>query len=241
MLSTQYPNAIVDLGGPGIDIHKRIPAVDLLKPDYSLYPDNEYSLGFTTRGCIRNCPFCIVPRAEGKFRIVQHPREFHDPSKKSIVFLDNNILADKDWFFTVAGWCIENKLKVDFNQGLDIRLLDRECADMLSKLKPLGTWKFALDNINYRDAAEHGIQLMKDAGIRVRSLVNFYVYVDNDEEYDNAVERCRFLKGLNVGAYAMLNLNSEHSQRMKHLKRWTSRKALYWSFDIADYDRQTRK
>lgn len=136
-IAKEYPNAIVDIGGSGYDLDTRLPAGwDLLEPDYEIYPACDYDLGFTTRGCNRACYFCIVPRKEGNFHIVQHPKDFHSPNHKCVVLMDNNILFDKDWFFDITDWMIENKLKVDFNQGLDIRLIDDEVAQRLHELKP---------------------------------------------------------------------------------------------------------
>ncbi len=156
-----YPNASLDIGGTGIDTHSHLPEeVDSMMPDYSIYPDCDYDVGFTTRGCIRNCPFCFVPRKEGKFRIHQHPKDFHDPSHKWVKLLDNNILADKDWFFVVTDWIMANNLGVEFNQGLDIRLLDREIADRIRQLHIVHTLHFAFDHINYRDDVEKGIELL---------------------------------------------------------------------------------
>jgi len=141
-----YPNAKIDVGGGGVDLHKTLPReVDLMMPDYRLYPKCDYDLGFTTRGCDRNCYFCIVPKKEGRFHINQHPREFHDPKHKKIVLMDNNILLDKDWFYEVTGWIIEHQMKVDFNQGLDIRLMDRDIAKRIKELKPIDAWHFAFD------------------------------------------------------------------------------------------------
>ena len=75
-----YPDAEIDIGGPGYDLNSSLPIPegggDRIFPDYSLY-DMDYDLGFTSRGCIRNCYFCVVPKKEGRFRPVQHPREFH--------------------------------------------------------------------------------------------------------------------------------------------------------------------
>ena len=57
-----YPDAEVSIGGPGYDLKTTLPdEIEFIKPDYSLYPDQYYSMGFATRGCIRNCYFCIVP------------------------------------------------------------------------------------------------------------------------------------------------------------------------------------
>jgi radical SAM superfamily enzyme YgiQ (UPF0313 family) len=47
--------------------------IENLKPDYSLYPGFDYSIGFSTRGCFRNCHFCVVPEKEGMFKKVNHP------------------------------------------------------------------------------------------------------------------------------------------------------------------------
>jgi len=237
LIRTQYPNASIDVGGTGVDVHKTLHTIlngiDRMFPDYSIYPKMDYSLGFTTRGCIRNCPFCVVPEKEGKFRIVQHPSEFHDPKFKKIRLLDNNINADKAWFMTITDWMIENKLKVDFD-GLDVRLFDKETVERLAELRWSGSIKIAFDDMKWRPLVEKGICMMKDAGISPHRI-NTYVYCDSDECYDDAVARCMILKGMDVGAYAMLNIDVPHTQRMRHLKRWTDRKTAFYGFDIADY------
>ena len=88
-----YPDAEIDVGGSGYDLYKRIPEeAELLCPDYSLYEGMDFDLGFTSRGCDRGCYFCIVTRKEGPYRRAQHPSEFHDPSHKKVMLLDNNIL-----------------------------------------------------------------------------------------------------------------------------------------------------
>src|SRR5512145_3078296 len=72
-ISKLYPAAEIDIGGSGVNLSKQLPAeIENLKPDYNLYP-SEYSQGYTTRGCIRYCDFCIVPEKEGKKVVVQQP------------------------------------------------------------------------------------------------------------------------------------------------------------------------
>ena len=238
-----YPNAKIDIGGPGYDLNKKLPEeIEKLTPDYSLYPDNDRFIGFTSRGCIRNCPFCIVRKKEGAFKI-----QFDSPisALKTIMgnaeydkieFLDNNILANKKWFMDLTEEIIKRNLKVDFNQGLDIRLLDIDIAKRISELKPVNCFKFAFDNMDYKDHVLKGIDLLKNAGVCVRRHVMFYVYVENDEYYNDAVERCRILKEHGATAYIMLNLECKHTKRLKQLKRWT-RPWLFWSIDINDYSR----
>lgn len=217
-----HPNAYIDRGGGGYDLYKKLPEeVDLMMPDYSLYPDMDYDLGFTTRGCVRNCYFCVVPKKEGKFRRVQHPREFHDPTHKKVLLMDNNILADKDWFFEVTDWLIENKLKVSFNQGVDVRLIDREIAERMKKTKIFESWRIAFDTMSVKDDVIRGINLLKEVELDVKHNLICYVYVHDDTQFDNALERCSILRDLGVCPYLMLNRNHKFGGLVRTLRRWT--------------------
>jgi len=235
-----YPNAEIDIGGSGYDLHKKLPeGVDKLMPDYSLYPDYPYDLGFTTRGCDRNCYFCIVNKKEGNFHIHQHPSEFHDPSHKGITLMDNNILWDKDWFFEVTDWIIKNKLRVDFNQGLDIRLIDDDIAKRISELRPIKNWHFAFDSMNYKDAVISGIETLNRQGVNMRHDSNFYVYLHDDDQFEDALERIKILREQNVLPYLMINPESKRTQRMSNLKRYT-RPWVFFLTEFEQYDRRIR-
>ena len=116
----------VILGGSGINYQWLPDAILKVKPDYDLYPSS-YSQGFTTRGCIRHCPFCIVPAKEGMIRRWQHPAEFYDDCFDTIMVMDNNWLAIPDWFEETAKWIIDHDLKL-WEGGLDARLLTKKSA-----------------------------------------------------------------------------------------------------------------
>lgn len=239
-LKFYYPNARIDVGGSGIDLNKNLPDnVNLLMPDYSLYPDCDYDLGFTTRGCCRNCYFCIVPKKEGRFRINQHPSEFHDPRHKKIVLMDNNILFDKSWFYEVTDWIMANNMRVDFNQGLDIRLMDKDIAKRLAELKPIDSWHFAFDSTDYQDQVIKGISMLNNAGVDVRHRINWYVYLHNDDQYEDALERCNLLRKLNALPYIMINRDSVRTQRMTDLKRWT-RPQIFFSIPFEQYNKSIK-
>jgi hypothetical protein len=230
-----YPNAEIDIGGSGISIEKKLPDyIERMKPDYDLYPDMSFSLGHTTRGCIRNCYFCIVRQKEGKLTKWQHPSEFHDERFKTIQLLDNNWMADREWFMETSQWIIDNKLKLIEN-GMDIRLLDDDYAQQIAKLKMASPLKFAYDNDSDRDAVLKGIESLKRHNINIRQNVMFYVYLHNDENYESAVRRCRELKDLGTNAFVMTNRNTNRTKRMKDLARWANRKWLFWSCDIDDF------
>jgi hypothetical protein len=136
-------------GGTGFDYKIALPEnIEHNFPDYSLYPKNKYSMGFLTRGCIRNCDFCVVPKKEGMLKHHANLEEFYHPGLPKVMLLDNNFLATRN--------CIElmNLLKetnkaITFKQGLDFRLLTKEKAEKLSELKYDGEYIFAFDN--YKD------------------------------------------------------------------------------------------
>lgn len=234
-----YPDAEIMIGGSGYDLAATLPAeVEALAPDYSLYPGMDYSMGFTSRGCVRNCYFCIVPEKEGKYRRVQHPREFvqHDKVK----LLDNNWYADSDWFFETSEWLIEHNIAVDVTQGMDIRLLTPEIAAQLKRLRWWATLHFAFDDERYEQAVIDGIQMLQDAGIDTKNRCFFYVYCHDDDHYDSAVARCRILKARRASAYVMFNVDRPITKRIRHLRRWTGRPHLFWSCDIGEYDPSIR-
>lgn len=235
LLSLLHKDAVIDLGGSGADITKSLDArTEKQEPDYTIYPDIDYSLGFTSRGCVRNCGFCIVRQKEGKFRPVQHPSEFHNPEFRKIVLMDNNILASKDWFFKVTDWILENKLKVDFNQGIDIRLLDTEIAQRIAELHPISVWRFAYDSTDYSNAVFHGIQTLADNGVSVRNDCQFYVYLSGDNCFDDALRRCKDLKNWGTTPYLMVDSHATRTQRIRNLARWC-RPWIFWTTDYENY------
>lgn len=239
-----YPDAELDIGGSGYDLAKKLPEeIEAMAPDYDLYSDCDSYYGFTTRGCIRACYFCIVRKKEGKFRrlyetadeawdhIIGDQRRFD-----KITFLDNNILADKEWFLEIAKDLDYKRYhyKVDFNQGLDIRLLDDEIAQALAKMRPIRIWRFAFDDMSYKDDVLRGIQTLKRAGIDPKNLCMFYVYCNGDEQYDDTVARMRILKENGASAFLMLNMDAPKTPRLRAIKRW-SRPWMFWAIDIDDY------
>lgn len=237
-LGMLYPNAKIEVGGTGIMLHKKLrPEIEDINPDYSLYPEMDYSLGHTSRGCVRNCYFCVVPKKEGAYRRYKHPSEWVQHDKA--VLLDNNWYADKAWFMETSQWFIDHDIKIDATQGLDIRLLDAEIAGQLKKLKWINKIHFAFDDDSYYEEVKRGIQILKDAGINVRGNVLFYVYCDSDEQHDNAANRADQLRNLGVQAMIMFNIDKPRTQRIKDLYRW-SMPWIYWSCPYSEYKQKVK-
>lgn len=171
--------------------------VDRLPPDYQLfdgvcsYPVNDASIGYTTRGCIRHCPFCAVPELEPIFiPSIPLKHQIH-PQKKDLLLLDNNVLASpvfpqivdeiKKYGFH-KGAKFNGKLRhVDFNQGVDARLLTEEKMKLLSEIAiyPL---RIAFDDIRLKKVYVEKIRLAQKYGIR--RLSNFILYNFNDTPED---------------------------------------------------------
>ena len=237
-----YNKTLIDVnhvfGGSGYDLSVKLPeSIEYIKPDYDLYP-SEYMMGYTTRGCNRNCYFCFVPKKEGCFKTHQHPEDFYDNRFDTVKLLDNNILLDKNWFKIVANWYIDHNVSVDMTQGYDIRLLDDKYLDLILKIKDKKTpLKFAFDDTKLESLIRKKIQMIKDKGVNTKNDVAVYCYCHNDLMHDDALYRAELLKSLNVNADVMWNCELPRTQRIKNLVYWSWRKQLFWSIPYEQYSK----
>lgn len=232
-IATLYPNSEVVLGGSGIDLHSHIPEpAQKIKPDYSLYPGIKYDLGFTTRGCIRSCPFCVVSEKEGKLQRWQHISEFHQDGHKEVKLLDNNIGADPDWFFENTDWIIQNNLRVNICSGMDIRILTENIAEQLARMKFTNNiLNFAWDNMRDEEKVFAGIDMLKDAGFPLRHI-SFYVLTGFNTSFDDDQYRCQKLRDAGVFCFVMQYRPNQNTQQ---LARWANRRAIYKSVPFSEY------
>ncbi|MEA3079662.1 MAG: hypothetical protein QOF05_1070 [Sphingomonadales bacterium] len=185
-------------------------AAEDLMPDYELVPDwhrdRAASIVFTTRGCIRKCDFCAVPRLEGKpFQIRNTGRIGHlvHPDHKRVIFWDNNILGEKHWPEVFAE-LRELDLEADFNQGLDARLITEEIALELKNLR-VPTIRLAYDFVQMRNSMDRAIRNLRRAGLNGHRLghVNCYVLFNHRDTPDDLFTRVRDLLAWGVAAYPM--------------------------------------
>lgn len=124
-LLTQYGEKI-EIGGTGYSLTKRLPPdMEAMRPDYDLYNSTAIAkrikgimttacrakkaetivnagIGFTSRGCIRSCKFCVVPQKEGAFHRVAELGDLINPKSNLVILNDNNITADPDCVRTLA-------------------------------------------------------------------------------------------------------------------------------------------
>jgi hypothetical protein len=229
-IAKMYPDAQIIFGGSGMNYNWLPEQMQKIKPDYDLYPST-YSIGFTTRGCIRHCTFCIVHDKEGQYRRWQHVSEFNDSRFKTVMIMDNNWYADKDWFMDNTQYIIDNNLSV-IEHGMDIRILTTDIAERLSQIKFDKPIKFAWDNWDDMGYVIKGINILESVGINVRQNVQFYVLVGYNTTEEQDKERCRLLKKMNTNAFVMPFKKTAWTKR---IGRWANRKWLYWSMDIDEY------
>lgn len=219
----------VDYGGTGYNIKKKLPKeVDACQPDYSIYPDNDTSYGFISRGCFRNCSFCVVPEKEGGMhQEVQSVKEllFH----KKIKFLDNNFLGMincKQFLHEL----IDLKIPCQFNQGLDIREVDDEIADLLSQLHYMGEYIFAFDRIEDKKLIEERLAIVKKH-IKSPWRIKFFIYCHPGMNIVNDVyARILWCKENKVLPYFMRDLScwqSENARTYKDFSAWCNQPGVF--------------
>lgn len=224
-------------GGTGYKNYGSLPKeIEAMQPDYSIYPHFKQAIGFLTRGCIRNCPWCIVPRKEGHIRPAATWQEIKRPDSREIIFLDNNVLAC-DYGLQQIEDMGGQPVWVDFNQGLDARLITPEVAQLLSKLHWIRFVRLSCDTAAMLPVIEQATAYMTEAGI-APSRFWAYMLVQDVEE---AEKRALALSKMGVTPFAQPYRDydgGEPPEIQKHFARWVNCKQLFKSCTWAEYDRK---
>ena len=205
------------------------PEIEHIYPDYSLYPTltKDTAYGFLTRGCPRGCSFCHVAAKEGRCsKKVADLSEFWR-GQKNIVLCDPNILACKDWK-ELLQQLIDSKAYIDLNQGLDIRMMTEEKAEMLCAIK-MKEIRFAWDRYEDKDIILPKFNMFADyANLNphghksiVYTLVNFNTTIEQD------LERIYTLRDMGYWAYVMIYDKEHASQTHKQLARWCNNRRIF--------------
>ena len=226
-LQKQFRNA--EIGGIGVNCAILPNEIEHIKPDYSLY-NIDYSMGLTTRGCLRKCPFCKVPIAEGIIRANCDIYEFWDSKHKHIVLLDNNILALPQHFKKIATQINTEKLSVDFNQGLDIRLLNENNAKILSGLRIKPNLRFAFDSMEIEPQVLKGIGLLQKFDMLDHTM--WYVLVGYNTTIEQDLHRLNLLKSYKQKPYVMRYKTVKGQKIYNDLSSWANQKQFFASMDF---------
>lgn len=180
------------------------PEIDGMFPDYSIYPDCDYAIGYLTRGCIRNCRWCIVPKKEGKIRPYRHWRSIVRTDTDKLVLMDNNILACEHGIQELIG-LIGSGYRIDINQGMDARLVNDTIADILSQLKWIRFIRFSCDQKSQIEPVRHTIELLGKYGVRPYRIYIYLLVTEDIQDAADRVEALKKYKGINLYAQAERN------------------------------------
>lgn len=224
-------------GGPGYRNYEALPEdIEHICPDYSLYGLN-YSMGFTTRGCIRRCPWCIVPLKEGAIRAHADVTEF--VRHKDVVLMDNNALAHEHGIAQMEK--LKNMgVRVDYNQGLDARLIDDAAAHLLASMHWTKYIRLACDSAPMMPIIEKAVKRLRNAGYSKEIFC--YTLIQDKKE---SLERIMFLCSLGISPFAQpyrdLGENPKPiEQSLKNLSYWCNNPRIRKTIPFSEYSESVR-
>lgn len=180
------------------------PGIDAMFPDYSIYPDCDYAIGYLTRGCIRNCRWCIVPKKEGKIRPYRTWKELIRPDTDKLVLIDNNILAC-EYGISQLESMIGSGYHIDLNQGMDARLVDNRIAEILSRLNWIRFIRFSCDQKSQIEPIRRTVELLGKYGVKPYRIFIYLLVTKNIQDASDRVEALKKYKGINLYAQAERN------------------------------------
>lgn len=231
-------NAVI--GGTGIDYHNRLPAeIEATSPSYTLYPNCNYHLGFSMKGCRFACKFCCVPKKEGRpYNYNAIDEILINPNGGNRLMLLDNDFFGGDWE-TNLNRIIELKLRVCFVQGLNIRIITDEQAALLAKCNYQNSkfnkkyLTFAWDKYKDGTIVKKGIDICVKAGIPTTNM-QFFVLIGFDTTPEQDMERVMTLH--EMGAKPFVMAYNRNDKYQKAFQRWVNYRPAFNSCTWSDYE-----
>ena len=219
-------------GGTGYKMYNDL-FCDDTEPDYSLYPHYPHACGFLTRGCIRRCAWCIVPKKEGGIRAYRDMGTVLQ-GRKTAILMDNNVLASDHGLIQLER-IVDMGCKVDFNQGLDSRLVTDEIARILSKIRWISCIRFACDTTPAVEPLVKAVEKLNRYGVKNYRIFVYLLVKDVTE----ANERCKILKKMGVNPFAQAYRDEENkikpTAEQKRFAWYVNQKAVFKSTEWEQY------
>jgi len=204
-------------------------------PDYSIYPQYDFAISMTSRGCPRGCSFCHVKAKEGCRSVkVADVSDFWDGQKK-IVILDPNITACIDKFDLYQQY-IDTGALLDFSQGLDIRLITAKDMEYINKMH-IKTLHFAWDNPT--DKLESKFELFSEMFRRKSNKGTVYCLTNFNSTMEENLYRIYTLRDMGFDPYVMIYDKEHACKEIRDLQRWCNNKIIFKSCKrFEDYKRK---
>ena len=222
-------------GGTGYGLGPNLPdVVEHTCPDYTLYPQfSGTAYGFLSRGCYRNCGFCLVSAKEGRQSVqVADLAEFGD-GQKEIKLLDANLLACPDHEKLILQLA-ESRAYVDFTQGLDIRLITPDNVALLNKVRTKAV-HFAWDNPDM-DLTPYFRRFLELTNIKSDRRRRVYVLTNFGSTHEQDLYRVNTLRRMGYDPYVMIYARPSAPPITRQLQRWVNNKRIFHIVpDFADY------
>lgn len=203
--------------------------IEHIYPDYSIYPSytKDTAYGFLTRGCPRGCEFCHVACKEGEksYKVADLNEFWKDQS--NIVLCDPNILACKD-HLELLQQLADSKAKVNFNQGLDVRLINEKNLEIIKKIN-LESIHFAYDRYQDKKVVEKKLKEFKAATgyNKDKGRVKVYILTNFDTTIEQDIERIQFCRSLKFSPFPMIYNKENCDPIYKKLQRWCN-DFIFW-------------
>lgn len=203
------------------------PEVERMFPDYSIYPQYNFAVAMTSRGCPNGCSFCHVGPKEGKCSVkVADVKDFWN-GQKLIEVMDPNITACREKRDLMAQYA-DTGAKINFNQGLDIRLLNDEDIADLNRMK-LKDVHFAWDNpkVDLTEKFERYASLAKHKPHGAFGTV--YVLTNFNSTMEENLHRIYTLRSLGYEPDVRVYDKPHASKEIKRLQRWCNNRVIFKS------------
>ncbi len=212
-------------GGTGYGIYENLPdEIDDMFPDYSIYPDCDYAIGFLTRGCPNRCKNCYVPQKEGEIKPYRKWQEIVRPDTKKIVLMDNNITSHPHGIEQLRQLS-QTDYRIDINQATSVFTITPEIAGIFAELKWIKYIRFSVDRKPQIEGMYRAADLLCEKGIPTSKL---FIYILLKKDLNDNLQRIYAMRKLkSVTIYGMPYKDMRIGEMPEHWQNVMAQKYIY--------------
>lgn len=229
-------------GGTGYDLNNRLPdEIEHIMPDYGLYGINDTAYGFLTRGCPRQCPFCITSEKDGKRSTKTADLSEFWNGQKRIVLMDQNILACSE-HEGLLRQLADSKAEVT-DHGFDARFITKENTEIINRVR-LKNLHFAWDLMAQEKPVLRGLEKFKRYSDRKRGRHGFaevYVLTNYNTTHEEDLYRIELLRSMEYEPYVMVYDKPNAPRKTRQLQRYVNNRRIFWSASWEEYQREVKR